>query len=47
MGTDDTSIRIKRDTWRRLHERKGPGESFDEVLNDVLDRAESEEQLAD
>jgi len=40
MGEQDTSIRIKRDTWRRLHRQKEPGKSFDDVLNDLLDRAD-------
>jgi len=35
--TDTTSIRIKKDTWRRLRHRKGPGESFDDVLTEILD----------
>ena len=48
MGGDDTSIRIKRDTWERLRSHKGPGDSFDEVINDILDNApaELEEQPA-
>jgi predicted CopG family antitoxin len=41
MGDDDTSIRIKVDTWERLRSRKGPGESFDDVINEVLDDVES------
>lgn len=40
MGEDDTSIRIKRSTWQRLHRRKEPGMSFDDVLNDILDRVD-------
>jgi len=38
--TDDTSIRIKVDTWRRLREHKGPGESFDDAVNKVLNGGE-------
>jgi predicted CopG family antitoxin len=41
MSSEDTSIRIKVDTWGRLRSRKGPGESFDDVINEVLDDAES------
>jgi len=40
--SDDTSIRIKVGTWRQLRERKGPGESFDDVINGILDEAESD-----
>ena len=40
MPDTDTTIRIKRDTWRRLRDRKGPGESFDEVLTEILDDAD-------
>jgi len=38
--TDTISIRIKTDTWRRLHHRKGPGEPFDDVLTEILDEFE-------
>jgi predicted CopG family antitoxin len=35
---DDTSIRIKVKTWQRLNDLKqGPGDSFDEVINRLLD----------
>lgn len=43
MGRDDTSIRIKRDTWEDLRSLKGPGDSFDEVLQDLLDEHEAEQ----
>lgn len=47
--SDDTSIRIKKDTWRRLRDRKGPGDSFDEVIDELLDDVEdaAEAQPAD
>lgn len=42
---DDTSIRIKVKTWRRLKDRKAhPNESFDDVINDLLDEAERTEE---
>jgi predicted CopG family antitoxin len=49
---EDTTIRLKRDTWKRLHAMKEPGDTFDDVLNDVLDKADVaesrvEEQPAD
>ena len=40
--SEDTNIRIKTDTWDRLRQRKGPGESFDEVLQDLLSEAEED-----
>ena len=40
MPDDDVNIRIKRDTWRRLHNRKGPGDSFDDVIRRLLDEAD-------
>lgn len=42
MGRNDTSIRIKRDTWEDLRSLKGPGESFDEVLTELLDERDQE-----
>ena len=42
MGSD-TTIRVKRGTWRELHERKEPGASMDDVIRDLLDDAEEVE----
>ena len=36
----DTTIRVKEDTWRRLHRRKEPGMSFDDVLTEMLDEVD-------
>lgn len=33
----DTHIRVTEETWKRLNARKGPGDSFDDVINDLLD----------
>lgn len=45
---DDTNIRIKKGTWRHLHEMKDPGESFDDVIQELLDehdeKAEEQEE---
>jgi len=42
--TDDTSIRLKVSTWKRLDKRKDrPDKSFDDVINEVLDRVEEVE----
>jgi len=37
MSDDDVNIRIKEDTWKRLNHRKEPNDSFDDVLERVLD----------
>ncbi|UIP00311.1 antitoxin VapB family protein [Halobaculum sp. CBA1158] len=39
MG-DDTTVRISRDTWKRLNDRREPGVSFDDVINGLLDEVE-------
>lgn len=36
---DDTTIRVKADTWRRLHRRKEPGDTMDGVITDLLNEA--------
>jgi len=33
----DTHIRVSEETWTRLNRRKGPGDSFDDVLRELLD----------
>jgi predicted CopG family antitoxin len=33
-------IRITRETWDRLNDCKGPGDSFNDVLERVLDSAD-------
>ena len=47
MGDDDTSIRVSRETWRRLHERKEPGVSHDEIISRLLDEADSSQVPAE
>lgn len=41
MG-EDTTIRISRDTWKRLTSLKEPGDSHDDVINDLLEAREAE-----
>lgn len=43
MSGDSVNIRIKRDTWKRLNSRKGPGDSFDDVISRLLDSDEANE----
>lgn len=40
MADDDVNIRIKRATWKRLHALKEPGDSFDDVISNLLDEAD-------
>jgi len=45
MPSDDSvNIRIKEETWRELHSRKGPGDSFDDVIQRILDEHDSLEE---
>ena len=44
MADDTVNIRIKRDTWQHLHNRKGPGDSFDDVIRDLIDQVEEVEE---
>lgn len=39
MG-DDTTIRVSRDTWKRLTARKEPGVSYDDIIDGLLDETE-------
>lgn len=32
-----TTIEVKDDTWERLNDRKGRGESFDDIVRELLD----------
>lgn len=36
----DTHIRVTEETWSRLNRLKGPGDSFDDVLEELLDEHE-------
>lgn len=39
----DHQIRVSESTWHQLHHRKGPGDSFNDVLERLLDEVEDEE----
>lgn len=39
----DTHIRVSEETWTRLNRRKGPGDSFDDVLRELLEEEETRE----
>lgn len=40
MPDDTTNIRISRETWKKLNARKEPGDSFDEVIERLIEEAE-------
>lgn len=44
MAEEDTSVRIKKDTWQRLNARKEPGKSFDDIISELLDQVEEAEE---
>jgi predicted CopG family antitoxin len=37
IRNDATTVRIRNDTWKRLNARKEQGDTFDDVLNRLLD----------
>jgi len=43
MTDEDPKVRISEDNWRRLNAMKRPGDTFDDVVNRLLDA--NEEQL--
>jgi predicted CopG family antitoxin len=44
MSENRTNVQVSTETWKRLHMRKGPGDSFDDVITDLLDLAEEVEE---
>lgn len=43
MTDDSVNIRIKKDTWRELHQQKEPNDSFDDVIQRLLQKVEAVE----
>lgn len=39
----DQHIRVTEETWSELNQRKRPGDSFDDVLQRILNEAEEDE----
>lgn len=35
--SESTTIQINKETWRRLNSQKDPGDSFDDVIERLLD----------
>lgn len=42
----DTTVRVHRSTWRRLNRLRSPGETFDDIIVDLLDGMSEEEQAS-
>jgi predicted CopG family antitoxin len=38
-------VKVDEDTWRRLNARKRPGDSFEDVIERMLDDVESDQPL--
>lgn len=48
MADDTTTMEVKDRTWTRLNRRKSHGDSFDDVVTELLDIAEEyEEEIED
>jgi len=37
---ESTTVRVKAETWRQLHERKSIGESMDDVVQELLEASD-------
>ena len=44
MSRDTTTIEVSTTTYKRLNARKGPSESFDEVLIEILNELQQAEK---
>lgn len=36
----DNRIPVRKDTWRRLHKLRSPGQTYDNLINDLIDVSE-------
>jgi predicted CopG family antitoxin len=41
VDTDRTTVSVNLETWRRLNEKKDPGDSMDDVIDTALDALEA------
>lgn len=39
MG-DSPAVKVSEETWRRLNARKEPGDTFDDVVQDLLEQSD-------
>lgn len=44
MAEESTTIQVSINTWQRLSFRKEPGDSFDDVITELLDKVEDLEE---
>lgn len=44
MAEETTTVTVSKDTWKELHLRKDPGDSFDDVIRDLLEEADKDEK---
>lgn len=35
-----TTVKVKHETWAKLNQLKEPGDSFDDIISDLLEQAE-------
>jgi predicted CopG family antitoxin len=47
MAEEKTTVTVTDETWRRLMLRKGRGDSFDDVISELLDTVEEYEEEHD
>lgn len=40
--SESKTVRVKRETWRELHEQKQPGETMDDVISGLIDENAAE-----
>ncbi|ELY86884.1 hypothetical protein C485_08207 [Natrinema altunense JCM 12890] len=40
MADETTTVTVSTETWKRLTLRKDPGDSFDDVITELLDEVE-------
>jgi predicted CopG family antitoxin len=39
---DSTTVQVSTDTWKTLNRRREPGESFDDVLQKIIEEIDNE-----
>ncbi|MDF9747029.1 DUF7557 family protein [Natrinema salsiterrestre] len=44
MADETTTVTVSTETWKRLTLRKDPGDSFDDVITELLDEVEEVEE---
>lgn len=44
MAEETTTVTVRKETWKRLHLRKEPGDSFDDVISELIEIAEESEK---